>query len=72
MTAATELLLQLLRCPQCGSELVRAGEAFVCRNGACRRQYAIRDDIPVMLIGEAQILPQDAWQTLVHPPGSQP
>jgi uncharacterized protein YbaR (Trm112 family) len=72
MTAANELLLQLLRCPQCGSELAHAGESFVCRNGECRRQYAIRDEIPVMLVGEAQIVPQDAWQALVNQPGSQP
>ena len=69
---ATELLLQLLRCPQCGSELVHADAAIVCKNGECRRQYAIRDEIPVMLTGEAQILTPDAWQAALAQSGSQP
>lgn len=72
MTAATELLLQLLRCPQCGSKLVHAADSFVCKNGECRRLYAIRDDIPVMLTGEARVLQQDAWQSLANRPDPQP
>ena len=46
-------LLAILVCPKCKGELdYRAAEAsLVCP--ACRLRYAVRDDIPIMLIDEA-------------------
>ena len=46
-------LLAILVCPKCKGELdYRASEAsLVCP--ACRLRYAVRDDIPIMLIDEA-------------------
>ena len=46
-------LLALLVCPQCKGKvsLTENGDGLVCE--ACRLLYAIRDGIPVMLIGEA-------------------
>jgi uncharacterized protein len=52
MTVSKELLA-ILVCPKCKGEL-RFEEAvprLVC--GACRLAYAIRDDIPIMLVDEA-------------------
>ena len=47
-------LLEILRCPQCKGEiqLTPAEDGFIC--GACRLKYPIRDDIPVMLIDQAE------------------
>ena len=46
-------LLEILACPQCKGDVVLtdAKDALVCR--ACKLKYAIKDDIPIMLIDEA-------------------
>ena len=46
-------LLEILVCPKCkGSLEYREREnALICN--ACRLRYAVRDDIPIMLIDEA-------------------
>jgi hypothetical protein len=47
-------LLEVLACPKCKRkvELTEDGKALVCQ--ACRLRYAIVDDIPVMLVDEAE------------------
>ncbi len=52
--AVSERLLKLLVCPKCHGELKLDGERLICGN--CRLAYPIRDDVPVMLIDEAQAL----------------
>ena len=49
-------LLAILVCPKCKGELeYREAEAvLVCHT--CRLQYAVREDIPIMLIDEAKPL----------------
>ena len=51
-------LLEILACPQCKGEvqLTEAEDGLVCQ--AYRLVYEIRDDIPIMLIDEAQPLAQ--------------
>jgi uncharacterized protein YbaR (Trm112 family) len=51
-------LLEILACPDDKGPLYyfEADGALVCP--ACRRRYDVRDDIPVMLIDEATVLPQ--------------
>jgi uncharacterized protein YbaR (Trm112 family) len=46
-------LLAILVCPKCKGELEyrEAESALVCH--ACRLRYAVRDDLPIMLIDEA-------------------
>ncbi len=48
-------LLEILACPLCKSEVQLENDKIVCTN--CGRRYPIKDDIPVMLIDEAE-LPQ--------------
>ncbi len=45
-------LLNILRCPQCKSELqIDEGETSLkCLNPECSLVYPIRDEIPVMLV----------------------
>jgi hypothetical protein len=47
-------LLEILVCPKCKGELdlTEQQDGLVCK--ACRLKYEIRDDIPIMLIDEAQ------------------
>jgi hypothetical protein len=49
-------LLDILVCPKCKGpvRLTEAADGLVCEK--CRLVYAIRDDIPVMLIDEAKSL----------------
>ena len=49
-------LLEILRCPNCRSELrvdVAASE-LVCTSPVCGLAYAVRDGIPVLLVDEAR------------------
>jgi uncharacterized protein YbaR (Trm112 family) len=54
--AISKELLEILACPQCKGEvtLTPDGGGLTCR--ACKLLYPIRDDIPIMLIDEAQRL----------------
>ncbi len=54
--AISKELLDILACPKCKKpvELNKEGDGLVC--AACRLVYAIRDDIPIMLIDEAKPL----------------
>jgi uncharacterized protein YbaR (Trm112 family) len=47
-------LLEILACPNCLTPvtLVKNGAALKC--ATCKRVYAIKDDIPIMLIDEAE------------------
>jgi uncharacterized protein YbaR (Trm112 family) len=49
-----EELLRILVCPQCKGELEydRKNEKLTCN--VCRLKYDIQDDIPIMLIEEAE------------------
>ena len=50
----SDVLLSILVCPQCKKDLEydRAAERLIC--AACGLRYPIVDDIPVMLIEEAE------------------
>ncbi|MEJ2717000.1 MAG: Trm112 family protein [Deltaproteobacteria bacterium] len=56
--AVNEKLLEILVCPKCKGDLIltEKGDGLICQ--ACRLQYEIKDDIPIMLIDEAIHLDQ--------------
>ena len=47
-------LLEILACPECKGEIeyLKIEDKLLC--SACRLKYPIRDDIPIMLIDEAE------------------
>ena len=53
--AVDEKLLEILACPNCRGdvEYLPSESVIVCR-GECGYRYPVRDDIPVMLIDEAE------------------
>jgi uncharacterized protein YbaR (Trm112 family) len=61
-------LLEILACPDDKGPLYYFPEdgdgALLCP--ACRRRYEVRDDIPIMLIDEATVLPQAEVDALVE------
>ncbi len=58
-------LLEILACPLCKTEVrhevIPSGERLVCTS--CGRRYPVREDIPIMLIDEAEL-------PTAPPPGS--
>ncbi len=54
--ALSEDLLQILVCPACKGDLVYDREKNTLTCHACKLIYRVEDDIPVMLIDEAQKL----------------
>lgn len=54
--AVNQELLGILACPQCkGSLRLEASPEALCCD-SCKLRYPIRDDIPIMLIDEAEKL----------------
>lgn len=49
----TKELLEILACPLCKIAIRLEDNRIVCTK--CGRRYPIRDDIPVMLIDEAEL-----------------
>ena len=47
-------LLDILVCPACKAKVGLEGDRLVCQNPPCGLRYPIRDDIPVMLVEEAE------------------
>ena len=49
-----EKLLEILACPKCKGDITLEGDKLICKT--CNLAYPIKDDIPVMLIEEAENL----------------
>lgn len=47
-------LLDILACPKCKGDIRLEGERLIC--DTCKLAYPIREDIPVMIIEEAEKL----------------
>ena len=52
--ALSKDLLDILACPQCKGEVVPDEDHTRLTCAACKLAYPIRDEIPVMLIDEAE------------------
>ena len=52
--ALDQQLLDILACPQDKGPLLYFGDEDSLYNPRLRRRYAIRDDIPIMLVDEAE------------------
>ena len=46
-------LLNILACPLCKTDVRLEGDRIVCVK--CGRRYPIKDDIPIMLVDEAEL-----------------
>ncbi|MBF0472501.1 MAG: Trm112 family protein [Nitrospirae bacterium] len=45
-------LLEILACPKCKGELDYKNDRLICHS--CRLSYPVKDDIPIMLIEQAE------------------
>ena len=46
-------LLDILACPACKADVKLEEGKIICVK--CRRRYPVRDDIPIMLVDEAEL-----------------
>lgn len=67
-----ERAVQLLICPQSHAALVYDGQCLVSTDPESRLRYTIRDEIPVMLVDEAETVPLDEWTDLMRRHGRDP
>lgn len=58
--AVSKELLDILACPACKTPVVLTVDGTGLKCLHCKRVYAIKDDIPIMLIDEAVIDAADA------------
>jgi uncharacterized protein YbaR (Trm112 family) len=56
----------LLVCPKCRAPLVQDGDSLVCTNPDVRLKYPILEDIPRLLVDEADELTLEAWQAVMQ------
>ncbi len=59
-------LLEILRCPESHAPLILDGEWLVSTDAASRRRYKVEDDIPNMILEEAETLEEDAWVAVMR------
>ncbi len=53
--AVSDELLEILACPNCRGDVeYREAESLIVCVGECGYRYPVRDDIPVMLVEEAE------------------
>jgi len=45
-------LLEILACPACRGDVELKDEKIICSK--CGRKYPVKDDIPIMLVDEAE------------------
>ena len=49
-------LLEILACPQCKGDLEYDSQKDTLTCGTCKLRFPVKDDIPVMLVDEAERL----------------
>jgi len=62
-------LLDILCCPQTKADLVLDGDFLVSVDKETRKQYRIEEDIPIMLMEEAETLSLEEWQLIMKKHG---
>ncbi len=64
-------LLDILCCPATKADLVLDGNFLVSTDKNTRYSYKIEDDIPIMLIDEAEQLELDTWSSIMKKYGKE-
>ena len=62
-------LLDILCCPQTKADLVLDENFLVSVDKVTRKRYRIEDDIPIMLIDEAETLSLEEWREIMEKHG---
>lgn len=62
-------LLEILCCPATKADLILEGDTLISTDKKTRYRYKIEDDIPIMLIDEAEKLELVAWTEIMKKHG---
>jgi uncharacterized protein YbaR (Trm112 family) len=62
-------LLDILCCPETKADLILEDGYLVSVDKATRKRYRIEDDIPIMLIDEAETLDVETWKEIMKKHG---
>ena len=46
-------ILKVIACPKCKKDVILRDEKIICIN--CNKQYPIRNNIPIMIVEEAEL-----------------
>ncbi len=71
MMALDPLLLEILACPEDKGPLFYLADEDVLYNPRLKRRYAIRDDIPDMIIDEAETVPDTEHERIMARVGAE-
>ncbi len=71
MMALDPLLLEILACPQDKGPLFYLADEDALYNPRLKRRYAIRDDIPDMIIDEAETVPDTEHERIMAKVGAE-
>ena len=63
-------LLEILACPEDKGPLLYFEDEDALYNPRLKRRYTVKDDIPVMLIDEAETVDDDEHDRLLHKAGA--
>lgn len=72
MAFELESMNGVLICPKSKSDLVQDGERLICVDPETRLAYPVKDDIPIMLIDDAEELSSEEWQSIMKKCGRNP
>ncbi|MEE9431258.1 MAG: Trm112 family protein [Melioribacteraceae bacterium] len=64
-------LLDILCCPATKADLILDGNSLVSTDKNTRYSYKIEDDIPIMLIDEAEQLDIETWSSVMKKYGKE-
>ena len=67
-----DLLKEQLVCPLSHAALVLEESSLVSCDPEKRLRYEIRDDIPIMLVDEAEEVPAEEWASIMERNGRDP
>ncbi len=62
-------LLEILACPRTKAPVVLEGDWIVSTDPATRLRYPVKEDIPIMLIDEAETCEEEEWRAVMKKHG---
>ena len=63
--AINKALLDILVCPESHAPLVLDGDWLYSTDQATRRRYPIRDEIPIMLLDESEVVEEEVFREVM-------
>ena len=63
--------LEILACPETKAPVVQEDDWLVSTDPKTRRRYPIKDDIPVMMIEESEVMDEEEWRDVMKRHGVQ-